>query len=607
MRNKVYTLYENGITAVDFPINNYLVAMAMKVSGDQSAAPFRFYMVLYSCVGLFFLFLLVYKKSASYLLAASCIIFLFGSAVYLDYQDGLIPSMSAMSNVFIAAYFLELYWSDHKRKSLIVSVLFLSLSALMRTPYALFLIALLLEWGLRVIKKSNPHKFFELCCIGVALLPPLLYYFYNGHLRAVYGTLFLSKPLPPTSWAEVSTIFKTVIEKWSSHYWSFANYLLLAIVPLMGLFLLPKWRTKIFQRFLSSRLSVWVFISSFGGVAYMLLMLHQFSQHDYYLLDSLFVPTILVLVMGLVVLYREVRFKKILALLTAAIVALGCTDSFKTLKQRRAYDPTSIEQRSFESYRKGNSLLARLGIDENKKLLIPDTYAPNLPLILLQREGYSVPYPTVETIDTIMQWEWDYILLQDYQIERLFAAPYPNILDTLQRIGGDGRISVCKRSKLSAQSGLGLINWFGIENKTPFLVDTTYQSAESFIASLRGANEGWVKPEVEYDLSKVFEGIDTGSDNGVHLVVEMDYDLFSNDKDIFLTVVLEQPDKTLLTWQACPLRDFLPDSVGNRHLQKFFGLPELNPNQKLMVSIWNPGKNEMYYRNLRLSLYDGED
>jgi len=481
------------------------------------------------------------------------------------------------------------------------------LAALVRTPYALFLIALFFEWIVRWLRKPGSRKYFELRGILIGLIIPLFYYLFNGHLRAVYGTLFLSKALPPKSWGDALDIIITVMDTWTFHYWSLANYIAIAFMVLVVMVWSVTWRSKFVFRLFTSRLSLWIAISTGGGMAYMLLMFHQFSQHDYYLLDSLFVPTVLVFAIVMIKFYGEIRYKKILLVVLASTCLMGFRGGLKELGERRVADTTSIEARAYSSYLHANTLLTKLRIGDEKKLLISDTYAPNLPLIVMQRNGYSVPYPTVETIDTIMHWDWDYILLQDYQIERLFAAPYPNILDTLQRIGGDGRISVCKRSKLSAQSGLGLINWFGIENKTPFLVDTTYQSGERFNASPRNDGEGWVKPETEYDLSKVFEGIEIGSDAGVHLVAEMDYDLFSNDKDIFLTVVLEQPDKTLLTWQACPLRDFLPDSIGNRHLQKFFGLPELKPNQKLMVSIWNPGKNEMYYRNLRLSLYDGED
>lgn len=606
MQNKVYTLYDNSVTAVDFPINNYAVALAMKVSGLHSAAPFRLYMLLYSCIGLCFLFLLAYHKSHSYVLASCIIIFVFGSAVYLDYQDGLIPSISALSNVFIAAYYLDSYWTGRRKKHFAISIAFLTLSALVRTPYALFLIALLLEWIVRWYRKSGIEKYFELRGILIGLLIPLLYYLYNGHLRAVYGTLFLSKPLPPKSWNEALDIVNNVLEKWVFHYWSLINYIAIGSIVLVTIFWLVKWRSKFFLHLLTSRLSLWIIISTGGGLAYMLLMFHQFSQHDYYLLDSWFVPTVLVFAVVVVRLHNEIRYKKILLAVLAAICLVGFRGSLEELKLRRAADPTCNESRAHRSYLNANSLLDRLHVTHEKKLLVPDTYAPNLPLIAMQRDAYSVPYPTAETVETIMGWDWDYILLQDYEVEQLFVKPFPHILDSLHRIGGDGRISVCTKSKSVDISDIGLIEWLGIEKKVPFLVDSAYQVWERFTPFSEN-KDGWVRPDSEYDLSKAFEGIDAGTDAGIHLIAEMDFELIDRDRDIFLTVVLEQPDKTLLVWQACALKDVLPDEQGNRKLKKFFGLPELKPNQKLMISFWNPGKNEMFYRNLKLSLYDGED
>ncbi len=606
MLNKVYDTYANTVTAVDFPINNYVVAGIMKATGDTSAAPFRFYMLIYSCIGLMFFFLFVYRKSKSRLLSATLVLFVLGSAVFLDYQDGLIPSITALSNVFIALYFLDLYWSDYKKKWFVLALLFLSLAAMVRTPYALFTIALLIEWLSRFIRRARQIETFELLTILCALVIPTLYFVYNGYLRSTYGTLFLSQALTPKSLDDFSKILDVINEKWLFHYWSIANYVALILAFLLIVFIFVKQPVRLITQILNSRLAIWSIIAVGGGSAYMLLMFYQFSQHDYYILDSLFVVIVLAFSIGLVALYRLYNYKRVLLFSLLALSVYGFRDSVQLLKQRRKHDVTSIESRAYESYFHANALLDRFGVKPNERILVPDTYAPNVPLIVMRRDGYSVPYPTDATVDSIRQWDWKYVLFQDYLIEKLFLQPYPQFFEGLKRMGGNGEISIFERKKGTINPDL--LSLMNISAKHPFFVDTTYYSEwERYISLPDRPRTGRTTSETEYDLSKDFILYHSPSQSGIHMVAEMDYSLISDDKEILLTVVVEQKDGKLLDWQAVQLKDVPADEQGNRKLKKFFAIHNLNGDRKLIVSIWNPGKNEMRYENLKISLYDGAD
>src|ERR1039457_4980267 len=90
------------ITAVDFPIHDYMAALLMNLFGTTAPWVFRLYILVYSLIGLFFLYktseLLVRNKLLSILM----VIFASTSRVFIYYQAGFLPSVPSVSNAFIA-------------------------------------------------------------------------------------------------------------------------------------------------------------------------------------------------------------------------------------------------------------------------------------------------------------------------------------------------------------------------------------------------------------------------------------------------------------------------------------------------------------------------
>lgn len=605
--NKNLQTYDNAITAVDFPIVNYLAAAGMKLSGSDSAASFRIVVLMYACVGLTFLFLFLYHRSHSYFFSAIGIFFVFGSAVYLDYQDGLIPSMPALSSIFIAVYSLDKYWRYRKLKSLAIAVLFLCLAALVRLPHALFLIALAMESIVRGVWKKQNYDKRELLIILSGFILPVAYFLYNGYLREIYGTLFLAQISPALSSGEIGETVKAVKEVWWLHYWSVFNYILIffAIFILVLLSLKRKW--KFFSTLFLSRISVWLCISFGGGLAYAALMFKAFYRHDYYFLDSFFVVVTLLSLVMFLKLFKSLPKKRVVVLVFAGLTLFGFNQSLGTLEQRRKIDPKSVESRAYDNFQTANKLLERLGIEVEAKILSWDSNANNLPLIVMKREAYSEAYPTTSSNEIIFNWDWEYLLLQDYRTESLFIQGYPDVWRKLKRIGGDGNLSVyVKRGTLDPFPPTDVFELFHISERDPFYsVNLDVEEKSDSILQ----NELWqhlIDTNDEFSNTITLQDFPATSSPGVQMVFEMDYSLDFPQNEIFLVTTMIREGELYL-YEAQRLNHVNLDESGRCAYKGMLLFPTPKDEDKVQMYFWNPNKNRLKYKNLVLRVYAGSE
>ena len=154
-----------SITAVDFPIHDYIPAILMKIAGVNSPWIYRLYTLIYSFIGLLFLYKLSYILSKSKTKSIFVLIFAATSPVFVYYQGGFLPTIPSLANVFIGVYFYVRYLNSNKLKYFNVSLLFLTLAILSRTTFAIPLIAILALEFIRVLKISvfkRLNKYIEL-------------------------------------------------------------------------------------------------------------------------------------------------------------------------------------------------------------------------------------------------------------------------------------------------------------------------------------------------------------------------------------------------------------------------------------------------------------
>ena len=282
-------LTKGGITQVDFPIHDYLVAVFSKVFSSDLVYTFRLYNLLYSLIGLFFLFRLCLSVGLSGIRSVLLTSFFFTLPFFVYYQNGFIPSIPSFANLIIALYFFQQYGSNKAKSKLLLAALFLTLAALARIPYSIFLFAapVLLVWNQLKRKKINLLEPLALI-LGLAFV--VGYHFYNKHLGDTYGSMFLQQFLYIKSFENFISIINTAAERFGNHFMSPFHAVLLIVLLIASLKSIYKSGTLAKPL---RKLAKYFTISSLGVILFFVLMGNQFVDHDYYYIDT-FLPLLVI-------------------------------------------------------------------------------------------------------------------------------------------------------------------------------------------------------------------------------------------------------------------------------------------------------------------------
>lgn len=436
---------KDGVTQVDFPIHEYLIAIIMKVTGNSNPVVFRLYMLLYSIIGLFYLFRLTLKITNDYWLSLAAVVFVFTLPVYAYYQNGFIPSVTAFATMLIAAYYLYLYTPKNNDRYFVAGVSFTTLAALTRLPLSIFLIALFgVSFIGLLLKKENSTK--QLFTVVAAILCVGLYYLYNQYLAKHYGSIFWMSPLYIESIQMMKDILRAIHNTWITQYFTIYHYSIMVLAVAMFLF---SWKKSIAYIKEKNSFVLWVVISFAGALAYFFANGRQYIDHDYYFIDSFQLPFVLIVVMlfgMLSVIYF--RYKYILYVLLFCLLGGASFQSYSEQQNRYVYNPDDQVEIARHSFEGSDLFLDSIGVSRNDKLLVIQAYTYNTPFIYLKRMGHTVLVCRNGDMNkgVLKKEDIDYIVMPTQFIvsEVLPFAPY--LMDEIEFYKGNGRISVYKRN-----------------------------------------------------------------------------------------------------------------------------------------------------------------
>lgn len=473
---------KEGVTQVDFPVNEYLVAIAMKISGSTEPVVFRMYTLLYCIIGLFFLFKLTHSVTNNYFYSLLVVVFVFTLPVYCYNQAGFIPSAPAFSSMLIGVYFLYRYYQTKNQKDHFLVIVFMTLAALSRLPFVIFLFALLGSTALLKLREKAAFVKSILPCIGgIAMVG--LYYLYNKHLADEYGAYFLMEPQYISSWEMFNYILKAIKERWITEYLTVFHYVIFAIAA--GFAVIKRKDLAIYVRE-QSLFSGWLIFSLFGAVAYFFINGVQYIDHDYYFIDSFMLPLIILLVL----LFRFISFNKniiqygfsvaLVFLLSGA--AYNCYSSQQQRFSVQAYDQVEQARQSFIG---SGEFLDSLGVPRDAKLLVLQAYTSNTPFIYMKRNGYTVlVLRNGDFHQEVMEKEFDYVVMPSRFIVNEVLPYAPELFQQLSFYATNGKIVIYKKPK-----GYGRIKnkcsmeeFMGVDKKQ--VVYSTTLSAESPIEKI---------------------------------------------------------------------------------------------------------------------------
>ena len=222
------------ITSADFPIHEYTVALLMKLFGTTSPWVFRLWTLLWAVIGLLFVYRIAFLVTKKFTKSLFVTFVALCSPVFVYYSNGFLPSIPALSMGIIGLWFYLRYCEDKKRRHFHLGIAFLTIAMLMRTTFAIELIAVLCFELLRVIRKEStlPDKLPSIL-ISAALF--LAYFLWNRHLRNLHGTIFLNQLVPPDDWQDFKELVADTYHKWTFHYFQRLQYLALAALAIAAM------------------------------------------------------------------------------------------------------------------------------------------------------------------------------------------------------------------------------------------------------------------------------------------------------------------------------------------------------------------------------------
>ena len=432
------------VTACDLPLHHWLVSILMRITGSHRPWVFRITSLAVSIAGIMALYLLTYVLTSSRAKGLLVATFTTTAPSYAYYSAAFLPTLPALSLAMGGLLLYVLHLRDAKTWTLPASILLLTLAMMTRTSFAVLWIAVACFQFLRIIKQEDTLKSSWIpFTAGVALFAA--WWLWSLHLRHQYGSLFLGSILPVKNMEEARIMMQNVHDRWRFHYFQQMQHWLYVAVFVAAITTMIIGKGK---RQATGRLSLWWFIAIwlFGELLFGAAMSRQYIDHDYYFLDSFFLPIVFAMVAMLAILPNpEKRWQKVSLLFLVLIITGFMTNGACRMQKVRRLEGVET-MATAQRYEKANRMLDEAGLgSRDLKFLTLFSYPQNLPFTLMDREGYSVMKPKPEVVAHALTFDFDYILVEDEVYRREFdEAPY--VLSRLQRLYGNGELSVCTLS-----------------------------------------------------------------------------------------------------------------------------------------------------------------
>jgi hypothetical protein len=602
---------ENSITAVDFPIHDYLPAVVMKLSHSTSPWCFRLYILMYSLIGLFFLYKFCQLLEIDIYKSVLIIIFAITSPVYAYYQAGFLPTIPSIANVFIGLYFYLGYKKNSTGSYFYWSIAFLTLAALSRTPFVILILAII---GVELFNafKSKNIEVNKFLAVILSFIVIGCYFLYNNYLRNKYGSMFLNHPLLSSNLKEIKEILKTVKENWLYDYFSRIHYFLLTILLIISAILIVIKKVTLSN--IQKVIFFLIVIIFLGCSMYSFLMLKQFPQHDYYFLDTFYIPFILsfVLLLSVMPVFKRTYINFIINSFILIIIIFLFSSAKSAQERRRVTGNWDAIEQTIKNFDHSNEFLDSLKIPKDAKILDLCSYAPNISFIKMDRKGYALLSTSEKDIKRVLNWKFDFIVLQDEFFLSEIYSNYPDIINRIENIGDNGKISVYKLSK--GEKKRSLFDFLGLQGKVPFLskkitfdsiAGTEWQNTKATtLVNYSGTSSGIVTKEDEFGITFKTKNIEALKYRGMLLYVKAFFLKNPNPlNDCFIVASISTSNENIY-YKSYNLSNLIKSGKSWEELNLLFQLPQVNKNDfEVDIYIWNRGRNLLYYDDFEIKLF----
>lgn len=562
------------ITSTDLPLVQYTAAIAMKIIGNEQPVVYRVLMLLIATLGLLYLFKITYHFSGNTGASLLMPLALLFSPVYLDYQVGFLPSMAAMSFLFIGAYHLLIYNERQTKKDLIQAVIALSLSSAIRTPFAILLIALVGYQLLLLLRKKGTLQ--TLVILAVGLIIPITYFLYNQHLRAEYGSIFLGSPLYPRNLAELKSNFSEAYQNWYYHYFGALQWSMV-IFSLISIFVLRLLRQDLLRN--EVRLLDLSLIYGLGVFSYMILMSRQLVHHDYYALDTFIPYLVLIAIVQISTFIKRARIPYFFAFVLLGTLVVSLKSNLSLLEERRSPEFSEPYTQMYHDYSQMSSLLIRNSIHREEEIQIWDPLAPNMPFLLSGNSGANLLELDHDRIEESMHWPLKHIVVRNSIFNSTLMEVYPEVFNSTQLIDFDGRLLLLRKLD-TLKSDQSIFEWMGLDPDYPIsyalspILDEIPSTMNEFDNTYRDTliEQDYKLVQFSYTLSKKY---DTEAFWHIHV--------HSDQEDLF--------------------NEYIQIPIASQSLHREIILPNDLKTWYISSYLYNPNKNVIEYSDFEVKYY----
>ena len=181
----------------------------------------------------------------------------------------------------------------------------------------------------------------------------------------------------------------------------------------------------------------------FGCVLFLFAMAKQAPDHDYYFIDTFFLPCLMLLIFVLNRLGKTDMQSAITFVLLIVVTAdVLIEDVNKNLKDRRDYtDRAYITSQNFEG---SEEFLDSVGVPKDAKILALYAYPQNAPFILMNRKGYTEMWYDYDIVEKgLEEFDYDYVVIENIRYEKEYEY-HKQFLGRLVRIADNDKVSLCR-------------------------------------------------------------------------------------------------------------------------------------------------------------------
>ncbi|MBK3515957.1 ArnT family glycosyltransferase [Carboxylicivirga marina] len=418
-----------GITAVDFPILHYIVAVSMNVLGTTKPWVFRIVSLLISFLGLLTLYRILYKIKGLWI-ALFVVSFIIFQPIYSYYQNGFHVSAAAFNIQVIGIALFFKYWHYRTNKYFYWGVVFLTLAALLRFTQVITLLAVFSSLSWASYRKRQFEK--RLIPVTIGLLIIGAYFIYNKILTFKYGSVFQGSPLPAESFSALLIHLFRIGKGYLRGFLPFTHLFGLIVVIVLA----NRQKAKGGGDWES-----WLFFSVIGTVMFTLLMSWHLSAHDYYSLDTWLPP----LTIGLLYCVYTIDFSKYNKTVVMLLVSLFIVGTFSVALEHQVRKYSDKQEVSgvdlvIKDFSNSSEFLDNV-VSHDAKVLIISGAGWNSPMMGWRRPAYRVAWKFNEQIEEELKKDYDFIVTHNAYFEGVLNS-YPEFNEKVNLLTSNGLVSI---------------------------------------------------------------------------------------------------------------------------------------------------------------------